>query len=97
MAAGSYDPALAPPAHDLDAALALARALDDDVFLVGGAAVYAEARERDLVDRMVVTHVPLSPPGDAHLDRIDPDRWLEVTREPHAGTPDYEIATYERR
>ncbi|MFO6453170.1 MULTISPECIES: dihydrofolate reductase [unclassified Aeromicrobium] len=84
-------------AGDLDAALTRARELDDQVFLIGGAAVFDEALERDLVDTMVVTHVPLSPPGDTFFAPIDPDRWTEVERVAHAGTPDYEIATYVRR
>ena len=84
-------------AGDLDTALARAHELDDEVFLIGGAAVFDEALERDLVDTMVVTHVPLSPPGDTFFAPIDSDRWTEVARESHAGTPDYEITTYERR
>jgi dihydrofolate reductase len=83
--------------HDLREALAAAAALDDEVFLVGGAQVYAEALDAGLVDRMVVTHVPLAPEGDASFGPIDAARWREVSRSSHAGTPDYEIATYERR
>ncbi|GAA3547787.1 dihydrofolate reductase [Aeromicrobium flavum] len=84
-------------AGDLDTALDRAREVDGEVFLVGGATVYDEALERGLVDTMVVTHVPLSPDGDAFFGPIDPARWIEVDRLRHAGTPDYEIATYVRR
>ncbi len=80
----------------LEAGLTVARELDDEVFLIGGAAVYAEARAAGLVDRMVVTHVPLAPDGDAVLDPIDPAEWTEVSRVSFDGTPDFEIATYER-
>lgn len=83
-------------AGDLDAALARAHDIDDQVFLIGGAAVFDEALERDLVDTMVVTHVPLSPPGDTFFAPIDPAVWTEVERVRHAGTPDYEIAVYQR-
>lgn len=81
-------------AADLPAALAAAAELDEDVYLIGGATVYAEARQQRLVDRMVVTHVPLSPEGDAHFAPIDDESWMEVARESHSGSPDYEIATY---
>ncbi|MBA4608693.1 dihydrofolate reductase [Aeromicrobium sp. Marseille-Q0843] len=84
-------------AGDLDTALARARELDDEVFLIGGAAVFDEALARDLVDTMVVTHVPLSPPGDTFFAPVDPARWIETDRQRHTGTPDYEIATYVRR
>lgn len=83
-------------ASSLAAGLDLATALDDEVFLIGGAAVYAEALEAGLVDRMVVTHVPLAPPGDAFFGPIDAVTWREVSRENHSGTPDYDIATYVR-
>lgn len=84
-------------AADLDEGLRLAADLDDEVFLVGGAAVFAEARDRGLVDRMVLTHVPLAPAGDTFLAPLDPAEWAEVARESHAGTPDFQIATYVRR
>ena len=82
--------------HDLAEALRRAGELDDDVFLVGGAQVYAEALEAGFVDRLVVTHVPLAPEGDAFFPPPDPAVWREVARTSHVGTPDYEIATYER-
>ncbi|HPU12579.1 MAG TPA: dihydrofolate reductase [Aeromicrobium sp.] len=83
-------------AHDLPNALKMAAAIDEQVFLVGGARVYAEALERDLVDEMVITQVPLSPEGDAFFEPVDSERWLETDRDSFAGTPDYEIVTYQR-
>ncbi len=90
----------APPHHesvlvtaDLGAAIALAGDLDDEVFLVGGGQVYAEALDRDLVDLMVVTRVAQSPPGDTYFPVIDWERWREVGRVPHAG---FDIVTYAR-
>lgn len=83
--------------HGLADALEAAAAVDDEVFLVGGAQVYAEALEAGLVDRLVVTHVPLEPEGDAFFGPVDAATWREVSRTSHEGTPDYEIATYERR
>ncbi|GAA1731704.1 dihydrofolate reductase [Aeromicrobium alkaliterrae] len=80
-------------AHSLDDALARAHELDDEVFLVGGAQVYAEALERGLVDVLVVTRVSQSPQGDASFPEIDWQAWHEVGSVPHAG---FEIVTYER-
>lgn len=79
-------------AHDLPAALAEAAELDDDVFLIGGAQVYAEALASGAVGRMVVTHVHLSPDGDAWFPEVDWSRWAETTRETFAT---YDIATYD--
>jgi dihydrofolate reductase len=80
-------------AHTLTEALASALGRDDEVFLIGGAQVYAEALAGDLVDRLVVTHVGLAPDGDAWFPAIDWSTWSEVDRERHDG---YDIATYTR-
>ncbi len=69
--------------------------LDEEVFLIGGGLVFAEAREAGLLDRLVITHVPLAPEGDAYFDPLEAALWREVSREPYEGTPDFEVATYE--
>ncbi|KQP25611.1 MULTISPECIES: dihydrofolate reductase [unclassified Aeromicrobium] len=87
-------------AHSLDEALDRARSLDDEVFLVGGAQVYAAALERDLVDVLVVTRVAAAPDGDTYFPRIDWERWHEAGRVPHVGPePErvpFDIVTYVR-
>jgi dihydrofolate reductase len=80
-------------AGDLPAALATAAALDDQVFVIGGAQVYAQAIEAGVVDRMVVTHVHQSPGGDAWFPGVDWSRWPETSRESHDG---FDIVTYDR-
>lgn len=80
-------------APDLDAALARAAELDDEVFLVGGGQVYAEALERGLVDLMVITRVAEAPDGDTYFPSIDWPSWNEVGRVPHIG---FDIVTYQR-
>ena len=80
-------------APDLASALAAAERLDDDVFLIGGAQVYAAALDAGVVDRMVVTHVHLSPRGDAWFPTIDWTQWPQTGRESHDG---YDIVTYDR-
>jgi dihydrofolate reductase len=61
--------------------------------VIGGAQIYAAAIAADVVDRMVVTHVQLSPRGDAWFPSVDWTQWRETTRESHAG---YDIVTYDR-
>lgn len=80
-------------AGDLPAGLARAAELDDEVFLIGGAQVYAAAIEAGVVDRMVVTHVHLSPEGDAWFPDVDWTAWHETSREKY---DTYDIATYDR-
>lgn len=82
-------------AADLDTALRLAEAIDDEVFVVGGASVYAEALER--ADVQVLTEVHLSPDGDTRYPEFDRLRWIETQRVSHtAGEIDFEFVWWER-
>lgn len=82
-------------AGNLDAALELAADVPGDVFVAGGAAVYAAALER--ADAQVLTEVHLSPAGDTHYPAFDRARWVETRRESHldAEIP-YELVWLER-
>lgn len=80
-------------AADLDQAIEIAAGLDDEVFIIGGAQVYASAIEAGAVDRMVVTHVHLSPEGDAWFPDLDWSQWTETSRATFDG---YDIADYVR-
>ncbi len=64
-------------ASSLESALERARQLDDEVFVVGGAQVYAQALESGLVDLLCVTRVAASPEGDTLFPMID---WDAVAR-----------------
>jgi dihydrofolate reductase len=66
-------------------AIDLGRGLDDEVFLVGGAQVYAQALEAGLVDRLVVSRVDVDVEGDTHFPDVDWAAWPEVARDPHDG------------
>lgn len=66
--------------HSLDAALAAAGG--EEVFVVGGAELYALALPRAV--RLHLTLVDAEVEGDAFFPEIDPAQWREVAREPHA-------------
>jgi dihydrofolate reductase len=85
------DSELVMKAASLSEALAMAAALDDDVFVVGGAEVYAAALP--LADRLELTHVDAEPDGDTAFPEVDWDDWREVGREPGDG---WTAVTYER-
>jgi len=67
----------------LDDALTLARtrarcgAACDDIFVIGGGQVYAQAMR--LADRLDVTHVLAEVDGDTHFPPIDPALWHVVS------------------
>jgi dihydrofolate reductase len=88
-------------APSLEAALERAAELDDDIFIVGGGQIYAEALESDVVDLLCITRVAASPDGDVRFPAIDWERWVPVARIPRATpaadeTPTFEIVTYQR-
>jgi len=78
-------------AHDLTTAVELAHTFGDEVFVVGGAQVYAGTLP--LADRLVITHVEQSPPGDTFFPDVDWSAWREVARQHYDG---FSIATYDR-
>ncbi|MGN6251901.1 MAG: dihydrofolate reductase [Marmoricola sp.] len=82
-------------ATDLDAALDVASGVDEEVFVVGGASVYAEALA--VADAQVLTEVHLSPDGDTTYPAFDRSQWREVSRTAHGeGDVPFEIVRWER-
>lgn len=70
-------------AHDLEQALAVARAAgDDEAFIAGGAQVYAMALPQ--ADRIYCTQVAATVDGDVRFPQWDRREWTEVSREDHA-------------
>ncbi len=85
-------------AHSPVEALALARKIaatlgpPTDIFVVGGAQVYAELMAAS--DALVVSRVPLSPAGDTCYPPIDPDVWELTDIDPREG---FTIERWRRR
>jgi dihydrofolate reductase len=77
-------------AHSLPEALSLAGP-GDEVFVVGGGEVYAEAMP--FAQRMVLTEVHDSPEGDTWFPEWSREQWREASREPRDG---FDIVTYDR-
>lgn len=77
-------------AHSFAEAIALAGPADE-VFVAGGAQVYAEAMP--FAHRLVITEVDAEPEGDTWFPAWARDEWREVSREPHEG---WSRVVYER-
>jgi dihydrofolate reductase len=77
--------------HDVPTGIERGRELDDDVMVIGGGAVYAEAMP--LATHQVITEVHQSPEGDTYYPDFDPTEWRETSREPHEG---YDFVWWER-
>lgn len=71
----------------------------DEIMVIGGSAVFAEAMP--LAERLEITHVHASPEGDVHFPPIDATQWREVKREERKASEldsaSFAIATYLRR
>ena len=78
-------------AESVEDAIEVAAALDPEVFVVGGAQVYAEALR--LADRLELTWVDAEPDGDTRFPEVDWDEWRELRREEVGGVA---YAAYER-
>ena len=78
----SRDPAFTAAGATVVASLDEAVATGDDVWVIGGAAVYAAALPR--ADRLFVTDIDAEYDGDVHAPVVGPE-WKEVARDPAAG------------
>lgn len=85
-------------AHSLPEAVA-ACAGDSDVFIVGGADIYAQSLA--LADTLYITEIRQDVAGDAFFPEFDRDAWLETSREACSQeTPqplEFDFVTYRRK
>ena len=68
--------------RSLDDALDAGRAIDDEVWIIGGGRVYRDAMDR--ADRLEVTDIDLDASGDTTAPVADAS-WREVARDPAEG------------
>ena len=84
-------------ARSLEQALA-ACAGDDEIFVVGGAELYAQAMP--LADTLYVTEIQRDVEGDAHFPEFNRGEWREVSREMRSQQQpqplEYHFVTYRR-
>lgn len=76
----------------LDEALALARSLDDEIYVAGGGTIYQQAWP--VLTELDLTEVDAEAEGTVFFPSVDPGEWLEVSREPRDG---YAFVRYRRR
>ena len=72
--------------HSLAAALAAARKLAvqdgaDEIAIIGGGQILAEALAADQVDRIYLSEVEIEADGDTVMPAFDRDRWRETARQ----------------
>jgi len=95
-----FDPGGVLVAHSIEDALAMVRD-DDETFIGGGAEIYRQALDVDLVDRIYLTRVHVHVEGDTFFPSVDFDRWLLADRVDHPADEKnehpYTFECYDRR
>ncbi len=67
-------------AHSIEEAIEMASS-EERIFILGGAQIYKEAIEKDLVDQLDITFVHHEFDADAFFPEIDLKKWEEKNRE----------------
>jgi dihydrofolate reductase len=82
--------------NTLEAALVACQGGSDEIFVVGGAQIYAEALP--LAQRLYLTEIRRTFEGDARFPDWDRTAWKETAREAHRTEDglEYEFAVYDR-
>ena len=82
--------------NTLEAALATCQYDGAEIFVIGGAQVYAAALP--LAQRLYLTEIHAGFAGDAHFPAFDRNTWRETARERHRGEEDiaFDFAVYDR-
>lgn len=82
--------------HSVESAIEAAQA--PVLSVIGGAEIYRLFEP--MADRLEITQIAISPPGDAVIEAPDPARWEESVREDHPASetvPAFSYITYRRR
>ena len=87
-------------ASSIEEAIELAKN-DDEIFIIGGAQIYKQAIENNLVQRLDITIVHENFDADVFFPVIDKTIWKEVAREDFKADEknkyDFSFVTYERK
>jgi dihydrofolate reductase len=87
-------------AHSIENALELVKN-DDSPFIAGGATIYKQAFEMDIIDEMIITEVHEEFEADAFFPNIDLSKWEELSRDKHLADEknkyNYSFVTYSKK
>lgn len=72
----------------------------DEIMLIGGAQLYKMALEANLVDKLYLTRIHLSPDGDAYFPTLDTKQWHKIEQQDFIAEQDkpaYTLETWLRK
>ncbi|MDO5667101.1 MAG: dihydrofolate reductase [Alcaligenaceae bacterium] len=97
----SYEAEGAELVDDLESAIALAKekAPEQDIFIIGGGQIYAQALDSGLADKVYATEIHNKIEGDTSFPELDMELWKEISRDPQPIDNDYDFdfVIYQRR
>lgn len=73
-------------------AIEVAAGLDEVVYVIGGGEIYRQFMP--MLDELDLTEVHADAEGSVRFPEVDPDDWVEVSREPQG---EFDFVRYERR
>jgi len=87
--------------NSIDAAIEYAKSKGEtELFIIGGGQIYKEALDRNLIDKMYITHVNESFTGDTFFPTIDYSQWNMISKQEHSVDEkhlySYSFAVYEK-
>ena len=65
---------------------------ETELFIIGGGQIYKEALEKDLIDKMYITHVHHQFEGDTFFPSIDNTIWKKVSETKHPADEKHQYA-----
>lgn len=87
-------------ANSIEEAIALAKD-DKEIFIIGGAQIYEQALEKDLVQKLDITIVHNNFDADVYFPKIDTSIWKEISREDFKADEknkyDYSFVSYAKK
>ncbi|TXB67033.1 dihydrofolate reductase [Vicingus serpentipes] len=70
--------------NDLESAIDFAKSNNEtELFIIGGGQIYKEALDKNLIDKMYITHVHHLFEADTFFPEIDQTVWKEINSESH--------------
>lgn len=70
--------------NSLEAAIEFAKRNNEtEVFIIGGGQIYKGALDKNLVDKMYITHVHQAFEGDTFFPEVNIEKWQKISEEHH--------------
>jgi dihydrofolate reductase len=71
--------------NSIEAAIELSKKdQQEEVFIIGGAQIYAETLRKGLATKLYLTHIDKNYDGDSFFPELNPNEWQIISEEKHS-------------